>query len=167
MPHANTVEADNDRPSAVQVARVAPEEFWKFSLALFASQRDYFDIPTSTLTPTEIREKLTALVAESVSEDKAAPFKDLVTLKTTPNGGVDVTEDLKYTSKSADVYTRRWRRFLTLVRSQSSSPGRMASTSRQLSCGTASSQTRSPARGASASGPSSSRRRSRRELGAQ
>ncbi|EIW61601.1 uncharacterized protein TRAVEDRAFT_35090 [Trametes versicolor FP-101664 SS1] len=85
--------------AGLAVARVAPEEFWKFSLALFASQRDYFDIPTSTLTPTEIREKLTTLVAESVSEDKAAPFKDLVTLKTTPNGGVDVTEDLKYTIK--------------------------------------------------------------------
>ena len=53
----------------------------------------------STLTPTQIREKLATLVAETLGDDKAAPFKDLVTLKSTPNGGVDVTDDLKYTSK--------------------------------------------------------------------
>ena len=93
-----------------QVARIAPEEFWKFSLALFAAQRDYYDIPVSTLTPTQIREKLAALVAETLGEDKAAPFKDLVTLKSTPNGGVDVTDDLKYTSEFCRLEYRRNRR---------------------------------------------------------
>ncbi|KAI9000740.1 hypothetical protein BD414DRAFT_472594 [Trametes punicea] len=85
--------------ASLAVARVAPDDFWKFSLALFANQADYFDKPTSTLTPTEIREKLAALVAETLGEDKAAPFKGLLTLKSTPNGGVDVTDDLKYTIK--------------------------------------------------------------------
>ncbi|KAI0353129.1 hypothetical protein OH77DRAFT_1427920 [Trametes cingulata] len=85
--------------AGLAVARVAPDDFWKFSLALFAKQGEYFDIPTSTLTPTQIREKLTALVAETIGDDKAAPFKDLVTLKSSPNGGVAVTDDLKYTIK--------------------------------------------------------------------
>ncbi|KAI0677263.1 hypothetical protein C8Q78DRAFT_1073984 [Trametes maxima] len=85
--------------AGLAVARIAPEDFWKFSLALFAKQGEYFDIPTSTLTPTQIREKLTTLVGETIGEDKAAPFKDLITLKSTPNGGVAVTDDLKYTIK--------------------------------------------------------------------
>ncbi|CDO73815.1 hypothetical protein BN946_scf185015.g144 [Trametes cinnabarina] len=85
--------------AGLAVARVAPEQFWTFSLALFANQREYYDIPVSTLTPTQIREKLAELVSESIGEDKAAPFKDLLTLKSTPNGGVDVTDDLKYTIK--------------------------------------------------------------------
>ncbi|OSD04554.1 hypothetical protein PYCCODRAFT_1433422 [Trametes coccinea BRFM310] len=85
--------------AGLAVARVAPEEFWKFSLALFANQREYYDIPVSNLTPTQIREKLAELVADSIGEDKKAPFTDLLTLKSTPNGGVDVTDDLKYTIK--------------------------------------------------------------------
>ena len=76
---------------------MAPEDFWKFSLALFKQQGEYFDIPTSNLTPIQIREKLAALVLETVGADSAAKFKDLLELKSTPNGGVAVTDDLKYT----------------------------------------------------------------------
>ena len=88
----------------LQVARVAPEEFWKFSLALFKIQGDYFDIPTSTLTPLQIREKLAALVAETVGADKSAQFQDLLALKGSPNGGVAITDDLKYTSRPPDPF---------------------------------------------------------------
>ena len=66
---------------------------------LFKHQQEYFDIPTSNLTPTQIRAKLADLAIQTIGADKAASFKDLLTLKTTPNGGVDVTDDLKYTSK--------------------------------------------------------------------
>ena len=83
---------------SMQVARAAPDDFWKFSLALFKKQGEYFDIPSSTMTPLQIREKLVALVEESVGADKAAQVKDLLALKSTPNGGTAVTDDLKYTS---------------------------------------------------------------------
>ena len=82
---------------AGQVARVAPDDFWKFSLALFKNQGDYFDIPSSTMTPLQIREKLATLAEETIGTEKAAQFKDLLALKSTPNGGTAVTDDLKYT----------------------------------------------------------------------
>ena len=83
-----------------QVARVAPQDFWKFSLALFKNQGDYFDIPTSTMTPLEIRAKLAALAAEAIGADKTAQFSDLLALKSSANGGTAVTDDLKYTGAS-------------------------------------------------------------------
>ncbi|KAI0751076.1 hypothetical protein C8Q80DRAFT_1098905 [Daedaleopsis nitida] len=85
--------------AGLAVARMAPEDFWPFSLALFKNQGGYFDIPTSTLTPLQIREKLSTLVSETVGAEKAAQFSDLVALKSTPNGGTAVTDDLKYTVK--------------------------------------------------------------------
>ena len=89
-----------------QVARAAPQDFWKFSLALFKVQGEYYDIPTSSLSPLQIREKLAKLVADTVGQDKAAGFQDLLALKSSPNGGTAVTEDLKYTGMSS-CSTRR------------------------------------------------------------
>ncbi|OBZ70497.1 Disulfide bond formation protein D [Grifola frondosa] len=85
--------------AGLAVARVAPDGFWKFSLALFKHQGDYFDIPSSSLTPVQIREKLAGLVGDTLGADKKAAFLDLLTLKGSPNGGVAVTDDLKYTIK--------------------------------------------------------------------
>lgn len=67
---------------------------------LFDEQEDFFDIPSSILTPLQIREKL-AEIAGSVIQDqgKVEEFKELLKLKSSPNGGVAVTDDLKYTSK--------------------------------------------------------------------
>ena len=63
-------------------------------------QEEYYDIPASTLTPLQIREKLASLYSESgVSGDQVEMFKDLLRNKSTPNGGVSVTDELKYTSK--------------------------------------------------------------------
>ncbi|TCD67508.1 hypothetical protein EIP91_012313 [Steccherinum ochraceum] len=84
--------------AGLAVARVAPDRFWDFSLALFEGQGEFFDIPTSNLTPTQIREKLADLAGTVIGPDKVAAVKDLLTNKTSPNGGVDVTNDLKYTS---------------------------------------------------------------------
>ncbi|KAJ6520957.1 hypothetical protein B0H19DRAFT_1204364 [Mycena capillaripes] len=63
--------------------------------------RRVLDIPASTLTPLQIREKLAALAAEvvPVPANAAGSFADLLLLKSTPNGGNAVTEDLKYTIK--------------------------------------------------------------------
>lgn len=64
---------------------------------LFKSQGEFFDIPSSTLTPIQIREKLAALAAQVIPANKVDEFKELLRNKSTPNGGVSVTEDLKYT----------------------------------------------------------------------
>ncbi|ETW84097.1 hypothetical protein HETIRDRAFT_439015 [Heterobasidion irregulare TC 32-1] len=85
--------------AGLAIARVAPENFWQFSLLLFKQQEDYFDIPTSTLTPLQIREKLAALAAQVIPASKVGEFNDLLRLKSSPNGGVAVTDDLKYTIK--------------------------------------------------------------------
>jgi len=63
-------------------------------------QEEYYDIPTSQLTPLQIREKLAQLASEAgLSGDQVKAFSDALTLKSTPNGGVSVTDELKYTSK--------------------------------------------------------------------
>ncbi|KAJ7827651.1 hypothetical protein B0H14DRAFT_2813944 [Mycena olivaceomarginata] len=87
--------------AGLAVARAAPESFWSFSLALFKHQGEYFDFPTSTLTPLQIREKLAALAAEviPVPSSAAGKFADLLVLASSPNGGNAVTDDLKYTIK--------------------------------------------------------------------
>ncbi|KAI0347510.1 hypothetical protein BDW22DRAFT_1351958 [Trametopsis cervina] len=85
--------------AGLAVARVAPQQFWPFSLALWKAQEEYFDIPTSDLTPKQIRQKLAELATPFIGEQKREAFVDLLALKTSPNGGVDVTDDLKYTVK--------------------------------------------------------------------
>ncbi len=128
-------------------------------MQLFKQQGDYFDIPTSTLTPLQIREKLANLAASLDSKlwsgDAGAKFKDLLTLKSSPNGGVAVTDDLKYTSETV-------LRQLSTVYScphQSSFLDRTAFTSRQRYSGMVLLRTRYPPRGERRSGPNSSRRR--------
>lgn len=78
---------------------VSPNGDCRWYQQLFKHQSDFFDIPCSKLTPIQIREKLVDLALPIVGQDKKGELLDLLTYKTTPNGGVDVTEDLKYTSK--------------------------------------------------------------------
>jgi len=85
--------------SALAVARVAPDCFWRYSLELWKNQLDFFDIPSSTRTPVQTREKLVELALPIVGEDKREKLLDLLKHKTSPNGGVDVTNELKYTIK--------------------------------------------------------------------
>ncbi|KAG8745205.1 hypothetical protein FRC10_008517 [Ceratobasidium sp. 414] len=82
--------------AALAVGRVAPDRFWEYAAIVFKNQGTFFDIPASLLTPIQIREKLVALVPEGVDKSKVA---DLLVHKTTPNGGVAVTDDLKYNSR--------------------------------------------------------------------
>jgi len=86
--------------AALAVIRASPEHYWPFSRKLFDEQEEFFDIPSSTLTPLQIREKL-AVIASSVIQDegKVEVFKDLLRLKGSLNGGVAVSDDLKYTIK--------------------------------------------------------------------
>ncbi|KAG1760725.1 hypothetical protein EDD22DRAFT_899936 [Suillus occidentalis] len=87
--------------AALAVVRVAPEKFWPFSLALFKQQAEFFDGPSSNMTPLQIRERLASIAAQLITEEQLAMFKDLLKLKPTPNGGIGVTDDLKYTIKFA------------------------------------------------------------------
>ncbi|CAE6511118.1 unnamed protein product [Rhizoctonia solani] len=82
--------------AALAVGRVAPTRFYDYVIELFESQTQFFDIPTSTLTPLQIREKLVSLAPEGIDTKAVA---DLLELKSTPNGGVGVTDDLKYNIK--------------------------------------------------------------------
>lgn len=68
-------------------------------LQLFENQTEYFDIPNANRTVLQTREKLIDLAVTVVGDDKRVALKDLLTYKSTPNGGVAVTDDLKYTGK--------------------------------------------------------------------
>jgi hypothetical protein len=81
-----------------QVARISPEKFWEFHVALMDAQEDFYDIPSSNRTPTQTRAKLVELALPIVGEDKKGALTDLLSHKTTPNGGTAVTDELKYTS---------------------------------------------------------------------
>ncbi|KAJ8482155.1 hypothetical protein ONZ45_g15052 [Pleurotus djamor] len=85
--------------AGLAVLRASPAHFWPFSLALFNAQEDYFDIPSSSLTPLQIREKLATLASQIIPADKVDEFRELLKLKGSPNGGIAVTDDLKYTIK--------------------------------------------------------------------
>jgi hypothetical protein len=70
------------------------------NLQLFKDQEKYYDVPTSTQTPVEIRASLAQLAASVLGDAKAREFHGLLELKGSPNGGTSVTDDLKYTSTS-------------------------------------------------------------------
>ncbi|CAE6385587.1 unnamed protein product [Rhizoctonia solani] len=82
--------------AALAVGRVAPNRFYDYAIELFKAQTEFFDIPTSTLTPLQIREKLVSLVPDGIDRKAVG---ELLELKSTPNGGVGVTDDLKYNIK--------------------------------------------------------------------
>lgn len=68
-------------------------------MKLFEHQEEYYDIPSSRLTPFEIRNKLVELASKHVGANKGSLVQDLLALKGTPNGGNAVTDDLKYNSE--------------------------------------------------------------------
>ena len=98
-----------------KVIRVSPESFWPYSIEvvnpawrksdiwpnipqLFKNQSHFFDLQIANLTVTQIREKLIDLALSIVGSDKKDALTELLTFKGTPNGGIAVTDDLKYTS---------------------------------------------------------------------
>jgi len=84
---------------ALAVARVCPQKFWEFHLALMNGQEDFYDIPSSKRTPIETRERLVELALPIVGEDKKKELTELLAHKTFPNGGNEVTDELKYPIK--------------------------------------------------------------------
>ena len=86
---------------------------------------------TSRCTPTETRAKIVKLALSIIGEDKEV-LTDLLTHKTTPNGGAAITGELKYTNKSG-LYSPRDRGLADLR--LSNSPVGTRSTSPQPSFG--------------------------------
>ncbi|KAJ1304682.1 hypothetical protein OPQ81_005821 [Rhizoctonia solani] len=78
--------------AALAVGRVAPAQFYTY--ALFKNQQLFFNTPTSTQTPLEIRERLVSLAPEGVDKDEVSEL-----LKLSSKGYVAVTDDLKYNIK--------------------------------------------------------------------
>lgn len=67
-------------------------------LQLWATHKNFVDLKSAELTPTQIRQQLADLAISIIGEDKRAQFTDLITVKPEKaNYGVPVTEDLKYT----------------------------------------------------------------------
>ncbi|KAK7470201.1 hypothetical protein VKT23_001639 [Stygiomarasmius scandens] len=87
--------------AGLAVARVSPQHYWPFSLALFKNQGDYFDQPSLTRTPLEIRGNLAKLAGDVIGPDSSLvkDFASLLEHKGSPNGGNSITDDLKYTVK--------------------------------------------------------------------
>ncbi|KAG8906503.1 hypothetical protein FRC01_007995, partial [Tulasnella sp. 417] len=81
------------------VARVAPDQLLNYLDALYPVNETFYDIPASTLTPVQIREKLVAIAETAIGTEKVAAANELLKHKSTPNGGVSVTEELKYSIK--------------------------------------------------------------------
>ena len=77
------------------------------------------------MTPIQIREKLASIAGQLITEEQVTRFKDLLTLKSTPNGGNAVTDDLKYTGL-ASHFLRWYVQGLTPFIVQLNSLGKMA-----------------------------------------
>jgi hypothetical protein len=77
---------------------------------LFQHQEEFFDLPCLTLTPLQIRGKLSEIAAQVMPSESHKKFVDL--LAHDPSGanvGIGVTDDLKYTSMCLFLYSARYR----------------------------------------------------------
>jgi len=58
------------------------------------------------MTPLQIREKLVELASRHISKAKVGELKELLEIKGTPNGGIAVTDDLKYNGRRLPQFHR-------------------------------------------------------------
>ncbi|KAG9015557.1 hypothetical protein FRB94_000162 [Tulasnella sp. JGI-2019a] len=82
--------------AVLAVARVAPDQLLEYLDALYKVSEQFYDIPSSNSTPVQLREKILDVGIPILGEEKVAKAKDLLVLRSTPNGGNAVTDDLKY-----------------------------------------------------------------------
>jgi len=87
--------------AVLAVARVAPECLWQYLDALYQVSETFYDIPASNFTPVQLRNKLVDVGQPIIGDERVAAAKDLLLLKSTPNGGTAVTDELKYNIKVA------------------------------------------------------------------
>ena len=92
--------------AGVAVSRVRPDRFWDFSAALFAAQKDYFDVSVVSETRNATYRRLARLAAESAAADEDEVYR-LLEIPTAAaadgslNSGNAVTNDLKVVIKIA------------------------------------------------------------------
>jgi len=82
--------------AVLAVARVAPEHLLRYLKELYDVSEQYYDIPASNSTPVQLRGKLVDVGSQILSSEQISKAKDLLVLRSTPNGGNAVTDDLKY-----------------------------------------------------------------------
>jgi len=91
--------------AVLAVAQVAPQQTLQYIDHLFQVQKNFFDIPASTVSPVDLRNKLIDVGATDsvLTSDQINAAKALLVLNTTDNdgsaifnGGNAVTNDLKY-----------------------------------------------------------------------
>jgi len=89
--------------ASVAVGKVAPEGWWDYHVLLMQHQEEFYDRRVADSTPTEIRRKLIALAGEvpSIDQSKLLTIQELLTYKGSPNGGIAVTDDVKWFVKVA------------------------------------------------------------------
>jgi protein-disulfide isomerase len=92
--------------AGVAILRLAPDRFWDFSKALFAAQKDYFDVSVVREVRNDTYRRLARLGAQSAGVEEAAMY-DLLKVPEQPasdgslNVGNRVTDDLKVLVKMA------------------------------------------------------------------
>ncbi|WRT65112.1 uncharacterized protein IL334_002054 [Kwoniella shivajii] len=88
--------------------KLYPDLFWDYLLAIYDTQEQYFNQPSASMTPSETRDKLVLLATDLVEKKGkiAGPksklfgeIRDRLEVKSTPNGGNEATDDLKYLIK--------------------------------------------------------------------
>jgi len=82
--------------AVLAVSRVAPDQLLEYLDALYKVSEDFYDIPASTYTAVELRDRLVNVGSQILGIEKTKQAKELLLLKGTPNGGNAVTDDLKY-----------------------------------------------------------------------
>lgn len=92
--------------AGVAVSRLAPSRFWDFAAALFAAQREYFDVAVVAETRNATYRRLARLAADSAGLDEAQVYALLeVPDRPGEDGGLNVgnkvTDDLKVLVKMA------------------------------------------------------------------
>jgi len=93
--------------AAVAVSRLAPAKFWDFAAALFARQKEYFDIPVVNETRNQTYRRLAKLAGESVGLDEEVVYGLLEIPEQAAAEGGDlnvgngVTDDVKVLVKMA------------------------------------------------------------------
>ncbi|WVW78826.1 hypothetical protein I302_100788 [Kwoniella bestiolae CBS 10118] len=88
--------------------KLYPDLFWDYLSAIFETQSEYFNQPSSSLTPSETRDKLIHLATDLIEKKhgNAGPkskvfgeLRDKLEVKSSPNGGNEATDDFKYLLK--------------------------------------------------------------------
>ncbi|KAG8905327.1 hypothetical protein FRB99_000208 [Tulasnella sp. 403] len=82
--------------AVLAVARVAPELLLDYLDALYKDSEKFYDIPASNYSAVEIRQKLVEVGRPVLGQEKMDKAQDLLVLRSTPNGGNAVTDELKY-----------------------------------------------------------------------